>query len=57
MSSREFAEHTGKRHDYVMAEIRTLLCNLQLDSAEFTAQDKDSTGRTLPMFALPKREP
>lgn len=56
MTSREIAELTGKRHTHVLADIRTMLDDLGFDSAEFSAQYKDSTGRTLPSFNLPKRE-
>ena len=56
MSSREIAELTGKLHKNVMADITKMLNDLDLNSADFSAQYKDSTGRTLPMFNLPKRE-
>ena len=56
MSSREIAELTGKRHDNVMIDIRKMLSELGFDSPEFSGQYKDSIGRTLPCFNLPKRE-
>ena len=56
MSSLEIAELTGKQHKNVLADIRKMLDDLEIDSAIFTAQYKDSTGRNLPMFNLPKRE-
>ena len=56
MSSREIAELTGKQHKNVLADIRKMLDDLEIDSAIFTAQYKDSTGRSLVMFNLPKRE-
>ena len=56
MSSREIAELTGKRHDNVVADIRAMLESLNIHSAEFSAQYKDSTGRSLLCFNLPKRE-
>ena len=56
MSSREIAELTGKQHKNVLADIRKMLDDLEIDSAVFTAQYKDSTGRSLPMFNLPKDE-
>lgn len=56
MSSREIAELTGKDHKHVLSDIRKMFDDLGLHSAEFSAQYKDSTGRTLPMFNLPKRE-
>ena len=56
MSSREIAELTGKQHKNVLADIRKMLDDLEIDSAIFTAQYKDGTGRSLVMFNLPKRE-
>lgn len=52
MSSREIAELTGKQHKHVIADIRTMCEQMEIDSAEFSAQYKDSTGRTLPCFKL-----
>lgn len=56
MSSREIAELTGKDHKHVLADVRKMLGELLLNSADFSAEYQDSTGRTLPMFTLPKRE-
>jgi len=60
MSSREIAELTGKQHKDVLRDIRTMVDQLGVDSAQFCAQWQDfyadSTGRSLPMFNLPKRE-
>ena len=56
MSSLEIAELTGKQHKHVLTDIRNMLNSLNIDSAVFTAQYKDSTGRSLPMFNLPKDE-
>ena len=56
MSSLEIAELTGKQHKNVLADIRNMLNSLNIDSAVFTAQYKDGTGRSLPMFNLPKEE-
>lgn len=56
MSSLEIAELTGKQHKHVLTDTRNMLNSLNIDSAVFTAQYKDSTGRNLPMFNLPKRE-
>ena len=56
MTSREIAELTGKEHKNVLVDIRKMLEDLDLSSADFSAQYKDSTGRTLPCFNLPKRE-
>lgn len=56
MTSREIAELTGKQHKHVLEDVRKMLEDLDLSSADFSAQYKDSTGRTLPCFNLPKRE-
>ena len=56
MSSLEIAELTGKQHKHVLTDIRNMLNQLGINSAQFGAQYKDSTGRSLPMFNLPKRE-
>lgn len=52
MSSREIADLTGKAHKHVLVDIRSMLAELEMDSAEFSAQYKDSTGRSLPCFNL-----
>ena len=54
MSSLEIAELTGKQHKNVMRDIHNMLNQLEIHSAHFGAQYKDSTGRSLPMFNLPK---
>lgn len=56
MSSREIAELTGKEHKNVLADIRSMLDDLGLTSAEFSADLPDSYGRMQPGFRLPKRE-
>lgn len=56
MSSLEIAERTGTLHKNVMADVRVMLADLGLNSADFLAQYRDSTGRSLPCFNLPKRE-
>ena len=56
MSSLEIAELTGKQHKNVLADIRNMLNQLEIQSAVFSAQYKDSTGRSLVMFNLPKDE-
>lgn len=56
MSSVDIAELTGKRHSDVLESIRKVLNEVDIDSAEFSAQYKDSTGRALPCFNLPRRE-
>ncbi|HAL69306.1 MAG TPA: phage antirepressor protein [Pseudomonas sp.] len=52
MSSLEIAELTGKAHKHVLADIRSMLTELEIDWAELSAQYKDSTGRSLPCFNL-----
>lgn len=54
MTSREIAVLCEKEHKNVMADIRNMLDQLEIDSADFSAQYKDSTGRSLPCFNLPK---
>lgn len=54
MSSREIAELTGKEHKNVLADIRKMLDELGMRSADFSAQYRDTTGRALPCFNLPK---
>lgn len=56
MSSLEIAELTGKRHDHVMADIRKMLDDLELQYPEFSGHYKDGRGRTQDCFNLPKRE-
>ena len=56
MTSREIAALTGKQHKDVLYDIRKMLVELEINSADFSAEYKDSTGRTLPAFNLPKRE-
>lgn len=52
MSSREIAKLTGKAHKNVLADIRSMLDELGLSWADFSAQYKDGTGRALPCFNL-----
>jgi phage antirepressor YoqD-like protein len=52
MSSREIADLTGKAHKNVLADIRAMLTELEIDWAGFSAQYKDGTGRSLPCFNL-----
>lgn len=54
MSSLEIAELTGKQHKDVLRDIRNMLNQLEIHSDQFGAQYKDSTGRSLVMFNLPK---
>lgn len=54
MSSREIAELCEKEHRNVMADIRKMLDELEIQSADFSADYKDSKGRTYPCYNLPK---
>jgi phage regulator Rha-like protein len=54
MTSREIAELTGKAHLHVLRDIRNMLEDLELTESSFGSSYKDSTGRTLPAFDLPK---
>ena len=60
MSSLEIAELTGKDHKNVLADIRKMLNELELSSADFLANDKFKRGKgatgTREIFNLPKRE-
>lgn len=52
MSSREISKLTGKAHKHVLADIRSMLKELEIDWADCSAQYQDSTGRSLPCFEL-----
>lgn len=54
MSSRDIAELTGKLHTHVLRDIRNLLAELDQAESSFGSSYRDSTGRTLPVFNLPK---
>lgn len=56
MSSVEIAELCGKQHKNVMRDIRKIFRELKIDLNNFAGLYKDSTGRTLPCYHLPKRE-
>ncbi|VEJ45776.1 phage regulatory protein/antirepressor Ant [Bartonella vinsonii] len=63
MSSREIADLCKKQHTHIMRDIRKMLGELYSENTEskfglskFTGLYKDSTGRTLPCYNLPKRE-
>ena len=56
MTSREIAELTGKQHKDVLHDIRKMLEDLGLTSADFSADLPDAYGRPQPAFRLPKRE-
>lgn len=52
MSSREIADLTGKQHKDVMADIRNMCKQLDIQSADFSADYTDSRGRSQPCFKL-----
>lgn len=54
MSSKEIADLTGKRHDHVLADIRGMFEQLNIQSTDFSGDYKDSLGRTYPCFNLDK---
>ena len=57
MTSLEIAERAGKLHKNVLQDIREILHQLgEGTELKFQLSYQDSTGRTLPMFALPERE-
>lgn len=56
MTSREIAELAGKQHKDVLHDIRKMLEDLGLTSADFSADLPDAYGRLQPAFRLPKRE-
>ena len=54
MSSLDIAEMCEKQHRNVMADIKTMLEQLEISSAEFSAQYKDKSGKMNPCFNLNK---
>lgn len=54
MTSKEISELTGKEHKHVLADVRKMLGDLGLTSAEFSADLPDNYGRLQPAFVLPK---
>ena len=56
MSSLEIAKLTGKEHRNVLADIRTMLSELEIPTAEFSAVYKADNKQTYECFNLPKRE-
>lgn len=56
MSSLEIAERTGKEHRNVTRDIRAMFDALGVTETKFGSSYRDSTGRSLPCFSLPKRE-
>lgn len=57
VSSREIAELTGKRHDHVVRDIRSMLDNLGLGVPNFgDTYVNQQNGQSYQVFNLPKRE-
>jgi phage antirepressor YoqD-like protein len=56
MSSRDIADLTGKRHDNVMADIRSMFSELGADVLKFQGIYTDGRNRQQQEFRLPKRE-
>lgn len=56
MSSREIAKLCNKRHDNVLADIRNMLNELELNAPDFLGTYKTSQGNEYECFNLPKRE-
>jgi phage regulator Rha-like protein len=56
MTSKEIAELTGKNHSDVLRDIRNLQDQIGTESIFALSEYKDSTGRTLPMFDLDKKQ-
>lgn len=56
MSSVEVAELTGKKHQHVMRDIRSMLSGLSTSGPSFAGTYVNQQGKTQPCFNLPKRE-
>lgn len=56
MSSLVIAELTGKEHKNVLADIRKMLNELEINAANFSATFKAGKNNTYEYFNLPKRE-
>lgn len=56
MSSVEISELTGKRHDHVMEDIRTMFRELGVNAPDFSGTQKYGNNNTRTIFNLPKRE-
>ena len=56
ITSLQIAEHTGKRHDHVMRDIKKMLEELGLGLPKFGGTYISSQNKELPMYILPERE-
>jgi phage antirepressor YoqD-like protein len=54
MSSLEIAGLCEKRHDHVMADIRNMLLQLEIQSPQFSGDYRDERGRSYPCYHLPR---
>lgn len=54
MSSLEIAELTGKRHDNIMADIRKMMLDLELNAPEFSGTQSYGNNNTREIFNLTK---
>jgi len=52
MNSRQIAEHAGKPHDVVLADIEKMLIELSLNPSDYLEDCKDATGLSLKQYAL-----
>ncbi|WP_342064624.1 Rha family transcriptional regulator [Candidatus Fukatsuia endosymbiont of Drepanosiphum platanoidis] len=52
MSSREIARLTGKQHKHVLDDCRKMFESINIQSAEFSADYKDTSGRTYQEYLL-----
>jgi Rha family phage regulatory protein len=56
MSSLKIAEITGKRHDNVIADIKRIFAEAEIDALGFKGISKDAYNRDQPCYHLPRRE-
>ncbi|WP_343774430.1 phage regulatory protein/antirepressor Ant, partial [Brevundimonas nasdae] len=56
MSSVVIADLTGKRHDHVIRDIKTMLDGLNISAPTFGGTYRDSQNKDRPCFNLPRRE-
>ena len=56
MSSLEISKLTGKEHNHVLRDIRTMLEELELGASKFGDTYLSAQNKQMPCFNLPKRE-
>lgn len=54
MTSLEIAKLTEKAHKQVLSDIDKMMGNLEISSADFSAEYKDSSGKSNRMYNLDK---